>query len=40
MPAIYVDDLVVSEGDKFVDVVVRLDGAATTAVTVNCRVSV
>ena len=34
MPAIYVDDVVVSEGDKFVDVVVRLDVAAATAVTV------
>ncbi len=35
MPAFYVDDIVVSEGDGFVDIVVRLDAPAEGPLTVN-----
>jgi Ca2+-binding RTX toxin-like protein len=35
MPALLVDDMVVSEGDGYVDIVVRLDVASAQTVTVN-----
>jgi Ca2+-binding RTX toxin-like protein len=35
MAAIYVDDVIVSEGDGFVDIVVRLDAASGQSISVN-----